>query len=101
MTNLEYLQTLSIEAFAEWLTENCQHDEAPWAEWFDTNYCKKCEPITCKIEKTNIGLEPLYPEQKEDFAYCELENKCRFCPNSTGIPDIKTTIKMWLKGEIK
>lgn len=99
MNNFEKLKSMTVTEFAEWLAENCQSDDTPWTWWFDKNYCKKCEPITCKIEATNTGIEPLYPEQEVDCAYCELENKCRFCPDSAGIPDIKTTIKMWLKEE--
>lgn len=100
MTNFEKLKTMTVDELADWLNENCQHDEAPWVEWFDKNYCKKCEPITCRVEATNIGLEPLFPEQEVDCAYCELENKCRFCPEATGIPSLKTIIKMWLEGEV-
>lgn len=100
MTNFEMLTTKPIDEFADWLNENCQHDEAPWVDWFDKNYCKKCEPITCKIEATNIGLEPLFPEQEVDCAYCELENKCRFCTEAAGIPSLKTIIKMWLEGKV-
>ena len=100
MNNFEMLTSKSIDELAEWLNENCQSDVAPWSWWFDENYCKKCEPSTCKIEATIIGLEPLYPEQKVDCAYCELENKCKFCPEATGIPDTKMIIKMWLKEEV-
>lgn len=101
MTNLELLKSKSIDEFVDWLAESCQSDEAPWTWWFDAKYCKKCPPITCKIEATNIGIEPLYPEREVDCAYCELENKCRFCPDATGIPNIKTTIKMWLQAEVE
>lgn len=101
MTNLDLLKSKSLDELAEWLNENCQHDEAPWLEWFDKNYCKKCKPITCKIEATNIGLEPLFPEQEVDCAYCELHKNCKFFKHLDKVPDVTDIIKMWLLEKAK
>ena len=100
MTNFEILKAKSIDELAEWLDENGQFDGAPWTEWFDVNYCKKCDPITCKVKSTSIGITPLFPEQEIDVSYCELEKKCKFFPDSEGIPDMKDIIKLWLKAEV-
>lgn len=99
MTNLEYLKSLSLKEFAEWLDEHGQFDGSPWTGWFDKNYCKKCESIKCKIESTNIGITPLFPEREIDCAYCELEHKCKFFPELKEVPDDKTIIEMWLNKE--
>lgn len=100
MNNFEKLKSMTVNEFAEWLAENCQSDEAPWTWWFDENYCKKCEPITCKIEAINIGLEPLYPEQEVDCAWCELHQKCKYFQELDNVPDSTEIIKMWLNHEI-
>jgi hypothetical protein len=96
MTNLEYLQSLPINKFAEWLDEHGQFDGSPWMDWFNETYCKKCESIKCKIKSTNIGITPLYPDREIDCAYCELEHKCKFFENLEDVPDNKEIIKMWL-----
>lgn len=96
MTNLDYLQNLTVDEFAEWLDEHGQFDGSPWMDWFNETYCKKCESIKCKINSTNIGITPLYPDREIDCAYCELEHKCKFFENLEDVPDNKEVIKMWL-----
>ena len=99
MTNFEILKAKSIDELAEWLDEHGQFDDSPWANWFNDKYCANCKSITCKIEATNVGLTPLYPEQEEDFAYCELHKNCRFFKDKDSVPDVTDMIKMWLKEE--
>ena len=99
MNNLDYIQSMSFVDIAKWLDENGQFDSAPWAEWFDVNYCKKCKPITCKIEASTIGIEPLYPKQEVDCAYCELHKNCKFFKHLDRIPTNEDIIKMWLLEE--
>ncbi len=96
MTNLDYLQNLTVNEFAEWLDKHGQFDDSPWMNWFNEKYCKKCDSIRCKIESTNIGITPLYPAREIDCAYCELEHKCKFFENLEDVPDNKEIIKMWL-----
>ena len=101
MTNLECLRNLPIDELAEWLDEHGQFDNSPWANWFNENYCEKCESITCKVEAANVGLTPLYPEQEEDFAYCELHKNCKFFKHLETVPDVTDIIKMWLESEVE
>lgn len=101
MTNLEQLQSMSLDAFAEWLDKHGQFDDSPWMNWFNETYCTKCESIKCKIESTNIGLSPLYPEQEVNCAYCELNKNCKFFPESEEVPDTKSVLKLWLELEVK
>lgn len=89
MTRFEELKNMDIDTLAEWLDENGQFDGSPWIEWFDANYCKKCEPIMCS-----------YPDSKLKFPYswCELnDNKCKHFPYMDHTPGNKDMIKMWLK----
>ncbi len=55
MTIFETIKNKSIDEFVEWLSENCRDfDNAPWWNFFDENYCKKCEGIMVKRE--NMGM---------------------------------------------
>ena len=101
MTNYRNLKNMNIDELAKWLDEYGQFDNSPWAEWFDTIYCKKCDPITCKVKGTNIGIAPLFPEQEIDVSYCELYNKCKFFKQLDDILTNKDIIKMWLKSKVE
>lgn len=101
ITRLEELRNMDIETLAEWIDENGMFDGSPWMNWFDENYCKKCEPIKCKYSdaKKLLGMKPFY-NRDINCAYCELEDKCKFFPNLDYIPDNKDIIKMWFELEV-
>lgn len=105
MTNLEMFKAMSIEELAKWLDEYGHFDDSPWSNWFNENYCSKCEPIKCKYkdaEKT-LGFCPyLFGSYSGDLdcAYCELEHKCKFFPDLEDTPSNLETIKMWLSEEV-
>lgn len=84
MMMFENLKSMNIDEFASWFEENCIHDNDPCIRWFDETYCQKCEPI---IEN---GME---------YAYCELNDKCRYFNDIESVPSAKETIKMWLESE--
>ena len=98
MNNFEKnFKQMSLEDFAEWLYENVMVDNTPWMNWFDKNYCSKCESIIVKAEDAEVvlGLKPFYNEEYE-CTYCEVyEDCCKFFPN--GCPSNKDIIKMWLE----
>ena len=102
MTRFEELKNMDIETLVEWLDENGQFDGSPWCEWFDENYCKKCEPIKCKYSDTkkHLGFESFY-EADISCAYCELEGRCKFFPELDETPSCKDIVKMWLESEIQ
>ena len=99
MTNFDFLRSMSVDELAEWLDENGQFDNSPWANWFNDKYCSNCESITCKVEGANIGVTPLYPEHEIDCAYCEIHKNCRFFKDQNKVPDVTDIIKMWLLEE--
>ena len=92
MTRFEEFKNMDIETLAEWIDENGQFDGSPWCEWFDENYCQKCEPVMCR-----------YPDSEYEFpcSWCELEHKCRFFVERDEQPDSKDIVKMWLEGEVE
>ena len=97
MNNFEKIKQMSLEDFAEWLYEHRMVDDTPWMEWFNENYCDKCESIIVKAEDAEevLGIKPFYNEEYE-CAYCEVyEDSCKFFPN--GYPSNKDIIKMWLE----
>lgn len=102
MTNFQQLKNMSIEEFANWLDIHGQFDGSPWMEWFNAQYCSKCESIKVTYEdsKKKLGLEPFSYEQTIDCAYCELHDHCKFFPSIKGIPGNKETIEMWLREEV-
>ena len=105
MTNLEKIKNMDIDILAAWLDEHGMFDHSPWSEWWDKNYCSKCESVECSYAdaEEKLSLTPFYNETFE-CAYCELadENgitRCRFFPELDGVPDNETVIKMWLEEE--
>ena len=88
MTQIERLQSMSLDELVDWIDEFSQFDTAPWTQWFDNTYCKKCIAIMCKHENS---------EREFPCAYCEINGNCRFFPDKNTIPNNKEIIKMWLK----
>lgn len=87
MTVFEKIKNKNIDELAEWLAEHCLCDTAPWWDFWNENYCKKCKPI-----KRNNG--------RMEYAYCELNHNCKFFKEMEVVPDIKQMIKMWLESEL-
>lgn len=92
MTIYDKFTTSTPTSLAEWLDEHGQFDGSPWMEWFDTNYCKKCEPILGKCEDDYRTLK---------FSYCELKGRCRFFPDLDHCIRNSEIIEMWLKLEVE
>lgn len=91
MTQFDNIKSKNIDEFAEWLDEKCLSDSAPWYEWFDENYCKKCETI----------CQQTYFHGVSEYAWCELNNdRCRFFQDMNEIPYGKDLVKMWLETEV-
>ncbi len=96
MTNFERFTSMTISELADFLDEYGQFDGSPWMEWFNENYCSKCESIKCKVDEKNA----FFPGHTIDCAYCELENKCKYFPALKDIPDNKIIIEMWLEEKV-
>jgi len=103
MTNFEKFKSMSIDELADWLDKYGQFDGSPWMEWFNDNYCKKCESIKCKFSEADekLGFTPLFPGKEIDCAYCELEKHCKFFTELMEVPDNKSIIEMWLNQEVQ
>lgn len=93
MTVFEYITSMSVDELAEWLDEHGMFDGSPWMNWFNKNYCLKCESETVRIP--NID-----GERVEEAGWCELHGKCKYFQDMDEIPDNKAIIKMWLEKEI-
>ena len=91
MNNFEYLKSLTIDELADWLDKYGQFDGAPWSDWFDETYCRKCEPIRCIV--------PEFRDRKVQCCYCELEEKCKHFPEFEHAPGLKEILKLWLLKE--
>lgn len=86
MTVFEFIKSKSIDELAKYLDEYGYHDNAPWMQWFNENYCSKCDGILYN------GLE---------YAYCELNDDCIYLPDMIFAPYIEDIIKLWLESEIE
>lgn len=86
MTVFEKFKSNSIDELVEWLNEYGVQDYAPWDNWFNDNYCSKCESI----------FDPKYNQM---CAWCESHEKCKYFLEMNNIPDPKQVIKMWLESE--
>ena len=91
MNNFEYLKSLTIDELTDWLDKYGQFDGAPWSDWFDETYCRKCEPIECTV--------PEFGDRKITCSYCELEDKCKHFPEFEHAPGLKEILKLWLLKE--
>ena len=94
MNNFEKLQSMSIEELAEWLGANGMWDNSPWSKWFDSTYCKQCEPV-------KAAVEDYFGKRECNFAWCELEHKCRYFAEHKDVPDSREIVKMWLESEVE
>lgn len=72
----------NINELADFLDKYVPIDNAPWTEWFDNEYCQRCESE--------------FRDGKE-YGWCELYNKCRYFKEMRKQPTEKQVIKMWLK----
>lgn len=97
MNNFEKIKSMSLEDFADWLYEHGMVDNTPWMNWFNKNYCDKCESIIVKAEDAEsiLSLKPFYDEEYE-CAYCEVYDHCKFFSDRES-PAVKEIIKMWLE----
>lgn len=95
MNNFDKLKSFDIDQLAEWLDVNGMWDNSPWSLWWDRKYCQNCESVKAPGDnywgfKSNCG-----------YAYCEVENKCRYFPDHDDVPDCKEIVKMWLEAEVE
>ena len=93
MTIFETIKNKSIDEYVEWLYNYCRDfDNAPWWDWFDDTYCKKCDGVIIKPEESGYHCDI-------ECAWCEINNKCKFFEEMDNVPDAKQIIKMWLLSE--
>ena len=84
MRVFDIIKSKNIDELAEWLDKCGVQDYSPWVNWFDCNYCNKCEPIA--------------GEYGSDYGWCEVNGKCRFFQNLDEPPYGKELVKLWLEG---
>ena len=90
MNNYEKIRAMTIDNLAEYLNDKWLHDNDPSMEWWNDNYCSKCESVSIYAEYLGRNL---------DFAWCELNGKCKFCSELDRLPNSKEVMKMWLESE--
>lgn len=83
------IQTVDIQALAEFLDEISDTSECPWSVWFDETYCQKCPTVK---EKGPSSFDPDIIVVKE-YAQCELGD----CPFGVKDLDMVDIIKLWLQ----
>ncbi len=84
MTVFDNFKSNNIDELVEWLDKYMAFDNAPYLNWWDENYCKKC---AAEIQDGH------------EYGWCELYNKCKFFKDMDEIPSCKEIIKMWLESE--
>ena len=92
MTNFEKLKSMNEKEISEFLDSIVSIDDNPWVVWFYKKYCDNCE---------TIRLKTLDPNARYDYAYCELNENCRYFKNKDDIPDNKEMIELWLESEVE
>ncbi len=90
-TVFDKFKSMSIDELTDWLNQYSQLDSIPWIEWWNKNYCIKCDAVTAFVPDYGREL---------DFSWCELNDKCKFFQDLDDVPDDKMIIKMWLESEV-
>ena len=90
-TVFDKFKSMSIDELTDWLNQYSQLDSMPWIEWWNKNYCSKCDAVTAFVPDYGREL---------DFSCCELNDKCKFFQDLDDVPDDKMIIKMWLESEV-
>lgn len=96
MTVFEKFKSKNIDELAEWFDKHCKLDTAPWWDYWDKNYCSKCESEITYVPDLSKDLNS---DIKVECAWCELNDKCKFFKEMDKMPDEKEIIKMWLVNE--
>ena len=104
MTKFESIKSKNIDELAEWLDKYGAYDGSPWMEWWNENYCQKCEMVTMPREEYAhiVGWKPC-PDYHGNIecGYCEVNGRCRYFEDMDEVPDNTEIIKMWLESEIE
>lgn len=90
MNKFDEIKSKNIDELVDWIDENFAFDFAPYMRWYDDNYCKKCESVEVRDSNGKVN----------EYAWCELNGKCKFFQDMSEIPSPKQTIKMWLESEV-
>ena len=92
MIQFENFKNMNIESLAQWFDRYIEFGGSPWCQWFDDNYCRKCETVICR-----------YPDGKHEFpcAWCEVKGKCKYFPDLDKTPNSQDIVKIWLESEVK
>lgn len=93
MNNFEKLQSMSVDELAAWLNKYLIIDDYPHIRWFAKTYCDKCEAIVGQHDGP-FGVH------KCEFAYCEMNDNCRYFQELSEIPSDLEMIKLWLEAEV-
>ena len=88
MTQFENFKNMNLEELAIWLDVYGEFDNSPWMQWWDENFCDKCESIKMSYPDT--------PHITFPVGWCELEHKCKFFQDRDDMPSNKEIITMWL-----
>lgn len=88
MNLFESIKNKNKEELARFLLEVSSSSE-PWFEWFNKNYCKKCENVRVYIAEFGKEVK---------CAPCQVFGEC---PLGVGISEVteKEIIEMWLDQE--
>lgn len=90
MTVFEQIKKMNLDELAVWIRDNWLHDEDLVIDWWDKNYCQKCELE--KITFSNVDHE-------HECSYCEKYDKCRFFDEQDELPDDLQIVKLWLQSQ--
>lgn len=90
LTRLDLFKSLDIDELVTWLDKYGAFDESPWMRWWDKIYCNNCEPEIVIVKDTG---------RKEECAWCELHDRCKFFPELEHAPNGEDIIRLWFEGE--
>lgn len=101
MTNFEKFKNMTIDELAKFIDDNGMYDDTPWMDWWDSNYCNKCESVILNFEDAQeiLGLSPLFADHETECAYCEVYNKCKYFAHLEEEPSMHDIIKLWLEAK--
>lgn len=100
MTHFEKIfKDATPESIAEFLDCNGMWDNSPWLNWWDKQYCSKCDTVeltNCQAKEL-LGIESPFEGVNLVGSFCEVYKKCRYTDDHE--PTSKEIIEAWLNSQ--
>ena len=86
------IKNMDINQLTDWIDKYVIFENSAHGVWWDKKFCQQCESVKAMVQNFDS-------ERECEFAWCELEHKCKFFQELPEEPNSKDIIKLWLEAE--